>query len=130
MWNLFIFFIRFAAAAIAAFGAISLDHRTEKVPIDSKTKFNEVAEEKALILHDNLEVRDRWARAIVWHCCVLLTGGVYSRYMGIEQKIVKMQRGIRETLTGYGIWLLPGKRNSPKFGTGRRSGKENGIHWR
>lgn len=47
-------------AAIAAFGAISLDHRAEKVPIDSKVKFNEVAEEKALILHDNLEVRDRW----------------------------------------------------------------------
>lgn len=50
---------RFAAAAIAAFGAISLDHRTEKVPVESKTKFDEVAEEKALILHDNLEVRDR-----------------------------------------------------------------------
>lgn len=50
---------RFAAAAIAAFGAISLDNRAEKVPIDSKTKFNEVAEEQALILHDNLEVRDR-----------------------------------------------------------------------
>ncbi|XP_015748308.1 PREDICTED: coiled-coil domain-containing protein 60-like [Acropora digitifera] len=50
---------RFAAAAIAAFGAISLDNRAEKVPIDSKIKFNEVAEEQALILHDNLEVRDR-----------------------------------------------------------------------
>lgn len=50
---------RFAAAAIAAFGAISLDHRVEKVPIDLKTKFNEVADEKALVLHDNLEVRDR-----------------------------------------------------------------------
>ncbi|KAK2559999.1 Coiled-coil domain-containing protein 60 [Acropora cervicornis] len=32
---------------------------TPKVPIDSKIKFNEVAEEQALILHDNLEVRDR-----------------------------------------------------------------------
>lgn len=52
-------FFRFAAAAIAAFGAISLDNRAEKVPIDSKVKFNEVAEEQALILHDNLEVRDR-----------------------------------------------------------------------
>lgn len=50
---------RFAAAAIAAFGAITLDNRAEKVPIDSKIKFNEVAEEQALILHDNLEVRDR-----------------------------------------------------------------------
>ncbi|XP_078384035.1 uncharacterized protein LOC144666472 [Oculina patagonica] len=50
---------RFAAAAIAAFGAISLDHRAEKVPVESKTKFNEVADEKALVLHDNLEVRDR-----------------------------------------------------------------------
>lgn len=50
---------RFAAAAIAAFGTISLDHRVEKVPIDLKTKFNEVADEKALVLHDNLEVRDR-----------------------------------------------------------------------
>ncbi|XP_020617163.1 uncharacterized protein LOC110055123 isoform X2 [Orbicella faveolata] len=50
---------RFAAAAIAAFGAISLDHRAEKVPGDLKTKFNEVADEKALVLHDNLEVRDR-----------------------------------------------------------------------
>ena len=56
------FYLRFAAAAIAAFGAISLDHRAEKVPIDSKTRFNEVAEEQALILHDNLEVRDRWAK--------------------------------------------------------------------
>jgi len=56
------FFFRFAAAAIAAFGAISLDHRVEKVPIDLKTRFNEVAEEQALILHDNLEVRDRWAK--------------------------------------------------------------------
>ena len=51
--------LRFAAAAIAAFGAITLDNRAEKVPIDSKIKFNEVAEEQALILHDNLEVRDR-----------------------------------------------------------------------
>ena len=50
---------RFAAAAIAAFGAISLDQRTDKVPQEMKTKFNEVAEEKALVLHDNLEVRDR-----------------------------------------------------------------------
>ena len=56
------FFFRFAVAAIAAFGAISLDHRAEKVPIDSKTRFNEVAEAQALILHDNLEVRDRWAK--------------------------------------------------------------------
>ena len=51
---------RFAAAAIAAFGAISLDHRAEKVPGDMKTKFNEMADEKALVLHDNLEVRDRY----------------------------------------------------------------------
>lgn len=50
---------RFAAAAIAAFGAISLDHRAEKVPGALKTKFNEVTDEKALVLHDNLEVRDR-----------------------------------------------------------------------
>ena len=58
-YNVLVFVFRFAAAAIAAFGAISLDHRAEKVPIDSKTKFNEVAEEKSLVLHDNLEVRDR-----------------------------------------------------------------------
>ena len=57
--NIIYFSSRFAAAAIAAFGAISLDHRVEKVPIDLKTKFNEVADEKALVLHDNLEVRDR-----------------------------------------------------------------------
>lgn len=57
--NIIHFSSRFAAAAIAAFGAISLDHRVEKVPIDLKTKFNEVADEKALVLHDNLEVRDR-----------------------------------------------------------------------
>lgn len=57
--NIIYFPSRFAAAAIAAFGAISLDHRVEKVPIDLKTKFNEVADEKALVLHDNLEVRDR-----------------------------------------------------------------------
>lgn len=50
---------RFAAAAIAAFGAISMDHRVDKVPDDMKSKFNEVSEEKALVLHDNLEVRDR-----------------------------------------------------------------------
>lgn len=56
---------RFAAAAIAAFGAISLDHRVEKVPIDLKTKFNEVADEKALVLHDNLEVRDRLVVIVV-----------------------------------------------------------------
>ena len=51
---------RFAAAAIAAFGAISMDHRVDKVPDDMKSKFNEVSEEKALVLHDNLEVRDRY----------------------------------------------------------------------
>ena len=44
---------------MAAFGAISLDQRTETVPEEMKMKFEEVAEEKALVLHDNLEVRDR-----------------------------------------------------------------------
>ena len=53
-------FCRFAAAAIAAFGAISLDNRVEKVPVEMKKKFKEVANEKALVLHDNLEVRDRY----------------------------------------------------------------------
>ena len=37
----------------------------EKVPIDLKTKFNEVADEKALVLHDNLEVRDRLVVIVV-----------------------------------------------------------------
>ncbi|EDO45458.1 predicted protein [Nematostella vectensis] len=50
---------RFAAAAIAAFGAITLDHNKDKIPTELKSKFDEVAEEKALVLHDNLEVRDR-----------------------------------------------------------------------
>jgi len=50
---------RFAAAAIAAFGTITLDHHVDKVPTEMKSKFEEVAEEKALVLHDNLEVRDR-----------------------------------------------------------------------
>ena len=63
--NIIYFSSRFAAAAIAAFGAISLDHRVEKVPIDLKTKFNEVADEKALVLHDNLEVRDRLVVIVV-----------------------------------------------------------------
>lgn len=63
--NIIYFSPRFAAAAIAAFGAISLDHRVEKVPIDLKTKFNEVADEKALVLHDNLEVRDRLVVIVV-----------------------------------------------------------------
>lgn len=63
--NIIYFSSRFAAAAIAAFGAISLDHRVEKVPIDLKTKFNEVADEKALVLHDNLEVRDRLVFIVV-----------------------------------------------------------------
>ena len=64
--NIIYFSSRFAAAAIAAFGAISLDHRVEKVPIDLKTKFNEVADEKALVLHDNLEVRDRLVVIVVF----------------------------------------------------------------
>ncbi|XP_031558698.1 uncharacterized protein LOC116295108 [Actinia tenebrosa] len=50
---------RFAAAAIAAFGTITLDHHVDKVPVEMKSKFEEVAEEKALVLHDNLEIRDR-----------------------------------------------------------------------
>ena len=35
--------------------------------------------------------------------------------------------GIRDPLTGYGIWLLPGKRDSPKFGYRFGIGKENNI---
>jgi hypothetical protein len=31
----------------------------DKVPVEMKSKFEEVAEEKALVLHDNLEIRDR-----------------------------------------------------------------------
>ena len=39
----------------------------------------------------------------------------------------KIQFGIRETLTGYVLCLLPEKRNSSKFGHGRETGKENDI---
>ncbi|KAK3748604.1 hypothetical protein QZH41_016425 [Actinostola sp. cb2023] len=51
--------IRFHAAAIAAFGTITLDHHVDKVPVEMKSKFKEIADEKALVLHDHLEVRDR-----------------------------------------------------------------------
>ena len=40
-----------------------------------------------------------------------------------------MKYGIRETTTGYGIWVPPGpgKQESPKFGHGYGIRKENGI---
>ena len=57
--------IRFHAAAIAAFGTITLDHHVDKVPVEMKSKFKEIADEKALVLHDHLEVRDRYTRLIV-----------------------------------------------------------------
>ena len=41
--------------------------------------------------------------------------------------LAKTQCGIRETLTGYGIWLLPRKQDLPKFGHGFGIGKENDI---
>ena len=41
--------------------------------------------------------------------------------------LTEIQWGFQETLTGYGIWLLLGKRDSPKFGHGYRIGKENDI---
>ena len=45
----------------------------------------------------------------------------YSRDPGFDQNTVPA--GIGKTiniLTGYGIWMLPGKRDSPKFGHGMR----------
>ena len=39
----------------------------------------------------------------------------------------KIQRGIQKTLTGYGIWLLTGKRDSPNFGHSCGIGKEDDI---
>ena len=50
---------KFAAAAIATFGAITIDSRVEKIPDQMKSKFSEVQEEKSLVLHDNLEILDR-----------------------------------------------------------------------
>ena len=50
-------------------------------------------------------------------------------YKGIPRlrDLTEIQCRIRETLTGYGIWLLLRKRDSPKFGHGCRIGKENDI---
>ena len=50
---------KFIAAAIASFGAVSKSEKAEKLPTELKTKFEEVGEEQALILHDNLEVVER-----------------------------------------------------------------------
>ena len=48
------------------------------------------------------------------------------RVPGIRD-LATIKCGIRETLTGYDIWLLPGKQDSPKFGHGCGIGKENDI---
>lgn len=50
---------------IVVFGVISLDYCVEKVLIDLKMKFNEVVDEKVLVLYDNLEVRDRLVVIVV-----------------------------------------------------------------
>ena len=45
---------------------------------------------------------------------VLITfNRVWNSHPGIRDLTI-IQCGIRETLTGYGIWLLPRKRDSPK----------------
>ena len=41
--------------------------------------------------------------------------------------LTEIQCGFQETLTGYGIWLLLGKRDSSKCGHGYRIGKENDV---
>ena len=49
-------------------------------------------------------------------------GGVWKGFFGIRD-LTKIRCGNRENdniLTGSGIWLLPGKRDSPKFGHGMR----------
>ena len=43
------------------------------------------------------------------------------------RNLTEIQCGFQKTLTGYGIWLLLGKRDSPKFRHGYRIGKENDI---
>ena len=54
---------------------------------------------------------------------VFIAPRVYSRDPGLN----KIQCGIREVLTGYGIWLLPGKRDSLKSGHGCRIGNTLGA---
>ena len=41
--------------------------------------------------------------------------------------LTEIQCGIRETLSGHGIWLLLEQRDSIKFGNGCGFGKENDI---
>eukprot|EP00112_Aurelia_sp_Birch-Aquarium-sp1_P024487 Seg778.1 transcript_id=Seg778.1/GoldUCD/mRNA.D3Y31 product="Deleted in malignant brain tumors 1 protein" protein_id=Seg778.1/GoldUCD/D3Y31 len=50
---------KFVAAAIATFGAISANSKAHKLPKECKEKFEVVAAESALVLHDNLEQRER-----------------------------------------------------------------------
>ena len=45
------------------------------------------------------------------------SGSSWKGTPGIRN-LTKIQCGIRETFMGYGIWLLPEKRDSPKFGHG------------
>ena len=54
---------------------------------------------------------------------VFIAPRVYSRDPGLN----KIQCGIREVLTEYGIWLLPGKRDSLKSGHGCRIGNTLGA---
>ena len=45
------------------------------------------------------------------------SGSSWKGTPGIRN-LTKIKCGIRETFMGYGIWLLPQKRDSPKFGHG------------
>eukprot|EP00794_Sanderia_malayensis_P012334 gene12334-13608_t len=47
------------AAAIASYGAISINKKVDKMPLHLRDKFDELSKENDLILHDNLEQRER-----------------------------------------------------------------------
>ena len=62
--------LRTLAAAISTFGPISANAQADGITSHFKEKFEELTEESALILHDNLELRERLVRLIIFSTIV------------------------------------------------------------